>query len=140
HRLRDGVTADLQETPQHVLPEVGPEVADVGVVVHRRTAGVQTHLARVEGGELVLLTRQGVVEPNGHGSREKARRPGSLARPPPGCQRNGSEGTGHEKGSRPSLRATSSPCLRTRIGGRAGTGGRSGGPNRAGGPRCDPGT
>jgi len=67
HDLGDLVTRQLQSAAQNVLEEEGPEIADVGVVVHRRPAGVEAHAAFLEGLEELKTPGKGVVETKGKG-------------------------------------------------------------------------
>ena len=48
HHLDDLEAARAQEAAQDVLEDEGAEIADVGEVVDRGTAGVDAHLARVQ--------------------------------------------------------------------------------------------
>ncbi len=55
------IAAVAQELLQHVLHDVGAQVADVGEVVHRGAAGVHLHPAGGVGGELLFLVGGGIV-------------------------------------------------------------------------------
>ena len=55
------VAGPAQEFLQHVLHDVGAQVADVGEVVHRGAAGVHLHPARGVGGELLFFMGSGIV-------------------------------------------------------------------------------
>ena len=56
------VTAVAQVFFQHVLHDIGPQVADVSIVVHRRAAGVHFHLARLVGVKFFFFVGQGIIE------------------------------------------------------------------------------
>ena len=58
------VAPPLQVPAQHVKDDQRPRVADVNVVVHRRAAGVDAHLALVQGLELFLLPGLRVIDPH----------------------------------------------------------------------------
>ncbi len=55
------VAVVAQEFFQHVLHDVGAQVADVGEVVHRGTAGVHLHMAGGVSGKFFLLVGGGIV-------------------------------------------------------------------------------
>ncbi len=61
----DFVALGFQKAMEQVLEEDGPEVADVGEVVHRRSAGVHAHVARFQGGEFLDPPGGRVVQPQG---------------------------------------------------------------------------
>ena len=46
---------------QHILHDIGAQVADVGVVIDGRAAGIHLHLARLVGGELHAAVAEGVI-------------------------------------------------------------------------------
>ena len=50
---------------QHILHDVGAQVADVGIVVHRWAAGVHFHLIGRIWGKQFFLVRQGIVKIHG---------------------------------------------------------------------------
>src|SRR5207237_707182 len=85
HHLCDLVALLNQNATQEVLKKKGPEVPDVGVVVHRWTAGVHPHLASNQGHELLGLAGHRVVEPKRrHGiSRSRATAWAARASPRP---------------------------------------------------------
>ena len=56
------VAAVAQEFLQHVLHDVGAQVADVGEVVYRGAAGVHLHAAGGVGPELLFLVGGGIVQ------------------------------------------------------------------------------
>ena len=56
------VTVIAQEFLQYVLHDVGPQVADVGEVVHRGAAGVHLHMPRGVGGKFFFFVGCGIVE------------------------------------------------------------------------------
>ena len=47
---------------QHVLHDIGPEIANVGKVVHRGAAGIHLHLLRVIGDKFLFLMAEGIVQ------------------------------------------------------------------------------
>ena len=49
HHLGDPVPVKLERASQHVLEQEGPQVADVGEVVDRGSAGVQASVTRLDG-------------------------------------------------------------------------------------------
>ena len=51
HHVLDLVPVEFEHTAQNILKEIGAQVADVGVVVDGKAAGVQLDLGRREGGE-----------------------------------------------------------------------------------------
>ena len=55
------IAGPAQEFFQHVLHDVGAQVADVGEVVHRGSAGVHLHVAGGVGLELLLLVGGGII-------------------------------------------------------------------------------
>ena len=61
HDPVDVVALVAEEFLQHVLHDIGAEVADVGEVVHRGAAGVHLHMAGGVGGEFCLLMGGAVV-------------------------------------------------------------------------------
>jgi hypothetical protein len=64
HDVGDVEAAKLQESLEQVLEDISPPVADVGIVVDRRPAGVELDLARLDRDELLDLAAEGVVEPD----------------------------------------------------------------------------
>jgi orotate phosphoribosyltransferase len=62
HHVLDGVTVPLQHALQKILEEKGAEVADVLIVVHRRSARVETGSAGDERLESAPLARVVVVQ------------------------------------------------------------------------------
>ena len=62
HDLLDGVAVKFQYPPKQVLENKSPQVSDVSVVVHGRSASVQQHISAVKRLELFFLARQGVVD------------------------------------------------------------------------------
>ena len=60
------VTVVLQHAAQLVHKDVGAHIADVRVLVHRRTAGVNPRLSRLYGHKLFLFARKRVVKPQLH--------------------------------------------------------------------------
>ena len=46
HDVLDLVAIELEDTAQYVLKEVGAQVANVGIVVHCRPAGIHANLRR----------------------------------------------------------------------------------------------
>ena len=66
HHVIQRVAARAQPAAQDVREHEGPEIADMGVVVDGRPAGVHPHDVVVEGIELLQLLGQGVIEPQGH--------------------------------------------------------------------------
>src|SRR2546430_1641949 len=62
HHLRDAVALVDQIPAQDIVEHESPEVADVGVVVHRGSAGIDAHLSRMNGLEFFLAARQGIKE------------------------------------------------------------------------------
>jgi hypothetical protein len=62
HDLRHLEAEELEGAAQQVLPDVGPEVSDVGVVVNRGTAGVHTDLSGLQRPERLGPAGHGVVD------------------------------------------------------------------------------
>ena len=56
-----------QQPEQHVEHHHRPGVADVGVIVDRRSADIHRHPLRIDRDERALLARQGVVKLQSHG-------------------------------------------------------------------------
>jgi hypothetical protein len=67
HDVRDFEALVFQEPLEQVLEHVGPVVADVGVVVDRRAAGVELDLSGDERDEVLLGSGEGVGETD-HGA------------------------------------------------------------------------
>ena len=61
HDAVHAVARKAQVLFQHVLHDVGAQVADVGKVVHGRTAGVHLHMVRRMGLEFFLFMGRGIV-------------------------------------------------------------------------------
>ena len=61
HHVLDLVVEILHDPAEHVGEDIGAEIADVGVHVHGRAAGVDADLARYERHELVFPPCKGVV-------------------------------------------------------------------------------
>ena len=66
HHLRDAPTLELKPTAQQIFKDIGPEVANVGDVVHGWPAGVHADMARFQRGDLLDRARQGVVNAKAH--------------------------------------------------------------------------
>ena len=66
HDVVNAVAVQLQHTLQPILEQKGAVVANVLIVVHRRPAGVEPHLARFQRREFALRARPGVIELQGH--------------------------------------------------------------------------
>ena len=64
HMLRSVDMA--QKAEEHVEHDDRPGVADMGEVVDRRAADIEAHRGPVDGREVLLAPRQGVVEAQGH--------------------------------------------------------------------------
>ena len=62
HHMLDVKPGHLKRSPQHVLEDVGPQVADVGVVVDRGPTGVEADLGGRQRDEGLRLAAEGVVE------------------------------------------------------------------------------
>ena len=60
------VAFELHVPSDRVKRHCGPGVPDVTVVVDRHTAGVDAHLGRIYGSELLFPSCQGVVNAKGH--------------------------------------------------------------------------
>ena len=65
HDTLDVVAGIAQGLLQHILHDVGAQVADVGIVVHRWAAGVHFHLIGRIWGKQFFLVRQGIVKIHG---------------------------------------------------------------------------
>ena len=61
HHAVHAVTRKAQILFQHVLHDVGAQIADVGKVVHGRAAGVHLHMVRRVGLEFFLFMGRGIV-------------------------------------------------------------------------------
>ena len=61
HHAVHAVTRKAQILFQHVLHDVGAQIADVGKVVHGRAAGVHLHMVRRMGLEFFLFMGRGIV-------------------------------------------------------------------------------
>jgi hypothetical protein len=66
HHLDDFEPAILQNAPEQILENIGPEIADVGVVVDRRTAGIEADLAGVDGFQNLQPLAQAIKNLQGH--------------------------------------------------------------------------
>ena len=62
HDPLDVVAQVPQGLFQHILHDIGAQVADVGIVVHRGAAGVHFHQIGVVGNEQLLFMGQGIVQ------------------------------------------------------------------------------
>jgi hypothetical protein len=62
----DLVTEETKGTDQQVLENIGAQVADVGVLIHGRAAGIQPHLVRHSWYELLSFSTQGVEKHKRH--------------------------------------------------------------------------
>ena len=51
---------------QHVLHDVGAQVADVGKVIHRGAAGIHLHMARCMGDKFIFFMGGGIIQIHGH--------------------------------------------------------------------------
>ena len=61
HDPLDIVAGVAQGLLQHVLHNIGAQIADVGKMVHRGSAGVHLHLVGMVGDEQFFLMGQGIV-------------------------------------------------------------------------------
>src|SRR5450759_3419507 len=59
-------------TPREVVDEKGAQIADMGVIPHRRPARVHADVPGLDGLESVLCARQSVVKPDRHVSSIRA--------------------------------------------------------------------
>src|SRR5438067_1141194 len=66
HHVRHAVATDAQVALEQVVEEVAAEVADMRVIPHRGTAGVETYVAGLQGRELFAHPAQGVEQRKGH--------------------------------------------------------------------------
>ena len=66
HDMFDLVTEETKGTDQQVLENIGAQVADVGVLIHGRAAGIQPHLVRHSWYELLSFSTQGVEKHKRH--------------------------------------------------------------------------
>ena len=90
HHARDVVADIAQRLFQHVLHQIGAQVADVRKIVHRRPAGVHLHFSFLAGDELLHAAGQRVVKFHGYApgigfwsppqGRAQASRSGNTAR------------------------------------------------------------
>ncbi len=62
HDPLDVVAKIPQGLFQHILHNVGAQVADVGVMVHRGAAGIHFYQVGVVGNEQLLFMGQGIVQ------------------------------------------------------------------------------
>jgi hypothetical protein len=53
---------------QYVPENVGSEVADMGKIVYRWTAGIHPHFAGVDGVKILFRSRQGIKKSKCHGN------------------------------------------------------------------------
>src|SRR5262249_5059329 len=60
--LDHAIAARLEIAPEQILPDIGPEIADVGEVVNRRTAGVHADLSLRQRSQILLAARVSIVE------------------------------------------------------------------------------
>ena len=81
HDVGDPREAALKPAAQHVLEEEGPEVPDVGTVPDRRAAGVEAHVAGLQGCDRLEPAGEGVVEAKAHGRSRISVRAGARADP-----------------------------------------------------------
>ena len=81
HDVGDPREAALQPSAQDVLEEEGPEVPDVGTVPDRRAAGVEAHVAGLQGRDRLEPAGQGVVEAKTHGRSRISMRAGGRVDP-----------------------------------------------------------
>ncbi len=66
HHMLDLQAVEGEHPLEDIAENIGPEVADVGVVVHGRTTGVETDAARKNRREGFPGARQGVVQMDSH--------------------------------------------------------------------------
>ena len=62
HNTLDIIAGIAKGLLQHVLHDIGPQVADMGIVVHRRTAGVHLHQVGIIGNEQLFLVGQRIIQ------------------------------------------------------------------------------
>ena len=67
HDVLDLVAIVLQGAAQNILKDVGPQIADVGIVIDRWPTGVHTHCRRPQRLKGAELARIGVKEGQRHG-------------------------------------------------------------------------
>lgn len=79
HDVGDPREAALEPSAQDILKEEGAEVPDVGTVPDRRAAGVEAHVARLQGRDRLEAAGQGVVEAKTHGRSRISGRAGGRA-------------------------------------------------------------
>ena len=65
HDAVDVIAREAQVLLEHVLHDIGAEVADVGKVVDGRAAGVHLHMAGGVGGELRFLEGGSIIQIHG---------------------------------------------------------------------------
>ncbi len=66
--MNDFEPAQLQMTFQHIFKQEGTEISNMGLIIHRGTAGVQGYYARLQGLKEFLRARQGIIKSESHGS------------------------------------------------------------------------
>ena len=84
HDLRHPQPLELERATDQVVEHEASEVPQMGVAIHRRTAGIHRDVARFDGHDLVHPTREGVEQPHRHRivAVERARRAqGGTGRP-----------------------------------------------------------
>ena len=62
HNALDIIAAVAQCLLQHVFHDIGTQVANMGIVVHRRTTGIHLDNVGVIGNKQFLLVRQGIIQ------------------------------------------------------------------------------
>ena len=61
HHPLHGIAQIPQALFQHILHDIGAQVADVGIVIHRGAAGVHLHMAGGVGDEFSFFVGGGIV-------------------------------------------------------------------------------
>jgi hypothetical protein len=66
HDVIEPVAVQTQQTAQQVVENERAEIADMGEIVDRGTAGIHFHGARIDGGEWLHLLSQRIIETQRH--------------------------------------------------------------------------
>jgi len=61
HHPFNAISVIFQSALQEVFKEIRAEIAEMGIIINRRTAGIETDSARLDRDEFFFFPREGIV-------------------------------------------------------------------------------
>ena len=67
HDMRDSIPVINQNASENIFENIGAQIPDMGIIVNRRSAGIQSNLTGFDRLEFFLLACQRIVKKQFHG-------------------------------------------------------------------------